>query len=113
MGGMRDALGMRQMREVSRQRCRSAIAGEQERIRLEQRFLSGADCGWTPVEGSKALYCRHNGRPFRIEQGKDKRRKLVRISSLEDHGSLLGTYLGRGDTNKVLKKLAHEPEPRW
>jgi hypothetical protein len=25
----------------------------------------------------------------------------------------LGTYLGRGDANKVLQKLAYEPEPRW
>lgn len=86
---------------------------EEERVRLEQRFLSGADCGWTPVDRSKALYSRHNGRAFRIEQDKDKRWKLYRIASVEDKGVLLGTYLGRGDANKVLQKLAYEPEPRW
>jgi hypothetical protein len=86
---------------------------EDERVRLEQRFLSGADCGWTPVDRSRALYCRRNGRAFRIEQGKDKRWKLYRIASFEDQGVLVGTYLGRGDANKVLQKLAYEPEPRW
>lgn len=86
---------------------------EDERVRLEQRFLSGADCGWTPVHRSRALYCRRNGRAFRIEQGKDKRWKLFRIASFEDQGVVVGTYLGRGDANKVLQKLAYEPEPRW
>lgn len=86
---------------------------EEERLRLEHRFLSGADCGWTPVDRSRVLFCRQNGRAFRIEQGKDKRWKLYRITSFEDQGVLLGTYLGRGDANKVLKKLAYEPEPRW
>jgi hypothetical protein len=42
---------------------------EEERIRLEQRFHSGADCGWTPIGGSAVLYCRRNGRTFRIIQG--------------------------------------------
>jgi hypothetical protein len=28
---------------------------------LEQRFLSGADCGWTAIEKSQALYRRRNG----------------------------------------------------
>jgi hypothetical protein len=85
---------------------------EEERLRREQRFLSGADCGWTPIDRSHALYSRHNGRAFRIEQDKDKRWRLYRIASLEDKGVHLGTYLGRGDANKALQKLAYEPEPR-
>jgi hypothetical protein len=27
-------------------------------------------------------------------------------------GELLGTYQGRGDANKALKKIAYAPEPR-
>jgi uncharacterized protein YbaR (Trm112 family) len=42
----------------------------EERVKLERRFLSGADCGWTAIEKSEALYCRRNGRAFRIVQGK-------------------------------------------
>jgi len=82
-------------------------------LQLERRFRSGADCGWTSVDRSRALCCRRNGRAFRIEQDKEKRWKLYRIASFEDKGILLGTYLGRGDANKVLQKLAYEPEPRW
>jgi hypothetical protein len=80
---------------------------------LEQKFLSGADSGWTKVEKSEDLYCRLNGRAFRIVRGKDKRWKLYRISRLMDAGVLLGTYQGRGDANKALKQIAYQPEPRW
>lgn len=85
---------------------------EEERIRLEQRFLSGADSGWTKVQNSEDLYCRRNGRAFRIAHGTDKRWKLYRISALEDPGVLLGTYQGRRDANKALEQIAYQPEPR-
>jgi len=85
---------------------------EEERVKLEQRFLSGADCGWTQIEKSEALYCRRNGRAFRIVQGKDKRWTLHRVEEIGDTGELLGTYQGRGDANKALKKIAYTPEPR-
>ena len=39
---------------------------EGERIRLQQRFLAGADCGWTQIEKSEVLYCRRNGRAYRV-----------------------------------------------
>lgn len=86
---------------------------EDERRRLEQRFLSGADCGWTHVGGSKALYCRRNGRSFRTEQDKDKRWRLYRIKDADDTGALIGTYLGRRDANKILEKIAFEPGLRF
>lgn len=35
---------------------------EEERIRLQQRVLAGADCGWTQIEKSEAFYCRRNRR---------------------------------------------------
>ncbi|MGY3134570.1 hypothetical protein ACVWZM_005252 [Bradyrhizobium sp. USDA 4501] len=84
---------------------------EEERVKLEQRFLSGADCGWTPVNKSDAFYCRRNGRTFRIIQGKDKRWTLFRVKSIEDKGELLGQYQGRGDANKALKTIAYANEP--
>jgi hypothetical protein len=31
---------------------------EEERVKLEQRSFSGADCGWTKIDKSEALYCR-------------------------------------------------------
>ncbi|MET4312555.1 hypothetical protein [Bradyrhizobium sp. RT4b] len=82
---------------------------EDERV-LEQRFLSGADCGWTPIDSSPALYCRRNGRAFRIAQGKDKRWTLYRIKTIDDKGELLGLYQGRGDANKALKTIAYANE---
>lgn len=83
---------------------------EEERIKLEQRFLSGADCGWTQIEKSDAFYCRRNGRSFCITQGKDKRWTLYRGEEIGDKGDLLGTYQGRGDANKALKKIAYATE---
>ena len=75
---------------------------EEERIKLEQRFLSGADCGWTAIDKSNSLYCRRNGRAFRIARGKDKRWTLYRIRDIEDEGVMLGTYQGRSESNKAL-----------
>jgi hypothetical protein len=86
---------------------------EDERIRLEQRFLAGADCGWTQIDKSQDFYCRRNGRAFRVERAKDKRWNLYRVSTHEDAGVLLGTYQGRREASKTLEKIAYEPEPQW
>jgi hypothetical protein len=86
---------------------------EEERIRLQQRFLAGADCGWTQIEKSEEFYCRRNGLAFRIARAKDKRLQLYRIANLEDPGVLLGTYQGRREASKALEQIAYEPEPRW
>jgi len=83
---------------------------EEERIRLERRFLSGADCGWTQVNRSESLFCRRNGRAFRTVRSKDKRWQLYRISSPQDSGTLLGTYDGRRAASKALEKIAYQPE---
>jgi hypothetical protein len=85
---------------------------EEERVRLQQRFLSGADCGWTPVDHSAGLFCRRNGRAFRTEQRQDKRWKLLRVNDHQDHGTVIGIYAGRREMNKTLEKIAYEPEPR-
>jgi len=83
---------------------------EEARLKLERRFLSGADCGWTQIDKSKAFYRRLNGRAFRILPGKDKRWSLYRIQEIEDTGELVGAYRGRGDANTALKKIAYAPE---
>lgn len=86
---------------------------EADRLALQRRFLSGADCKWTALEGSKALFIRKNGRAFRLSPAKDKRWDLHRIEEPEDKGDLIGTYATRGAANKVIDKMAYEPEPRW
>lgn len=48
------------------QYTRWKTAEEEKRRALEQRFLSGADCKWTPVSGSKEVFCRLNGRAYRL-----------------------------------------------
>ena len=45
--------------------------------------------GWTRVAEPEDLYCRRNGRTFRIVRAKDKRWKLYRIATLEDAGNLV------------------------
>jgi hypothetical protein len=86
---------------------------EEERSALEQRFLAGADCKWTPLRGSREVFTRKNGRAYRFEPTKDKRWNLFRIQDETDSGKLIGVYGSRGDANKALSKLAYEPEPRW
>lgn len=76
----------------------------EERVRAQQRFMAGADCGWTKLDGSEGFYCRRNGRTFRTVQDKDKRWSLFRVTAPEDKGALLGTYQGRRDANKALEK---------
>jgi hypothetical protein len=86
---------------------------QEEQARLEQRFAAGADTPWIKIGHSQDLFCRKNGRTFRIAQGKDKRWSLFRITGADDSGKLVGVYGGRGDANKALKQIAYEPEPRW
>lgn len=89
-------------------------ARDAEREALKQRLLSGVDCKWTSLAKSDELFCRMNGRLYRVKQGQDKRWTLFRVASIDDQtGALLGQYGGRGEANKVVAKIAYEPEPRW
>ncbi|MGE5564968.1 MAG: hypothetical protein ACM3YN_02265 [Parcubacteria group bacterium] len=100
---------LRQEREAAWRR-----RAEEERIALEQRFLSGADCKWTSVQKSKTLYCRMNGRAYRLSPTPDKMWELHRIASIEDvKGIQIGKYRHRGDVTKALAQVAYQPEPRW
>ncbi|OYZ12960.1 MAG: hypothetical protein B7Y35_15710 [Sphingomonadales bacterium 28-64-96] len=83
-----------------------------EKAALELRYTSGADCKWTPVNGSKALYCRVNGRSYRLSPTLDKRWELHRVSSLDDKGILVGRYAKRADVTKALSQVAYQPDFR-
>ena len=84
---------------------------EEEKLALERRFLSGADCKWTPVRGSKPVYCRMNGRTYRLSPTADKMWQLHRIASLDDaDGKLVGKYRTRGDATKALAQVAYQAE---
>ena len=107
---------------VERERDRIRIEREEawkrtraeERDALKQRLLSGVDCKWTSLSNSNELFCRMNGRLYRVQRGQDQRWKLYRVESVEDEkGGLLGQYQRRGDANKVVAKAAFQPEPRW
>ena len=103
--------------ESNRLRCEAEAEYRQRqkeaRDALECRFLSGADCKWTPIGGSKALYKRMNGRAYRLAPNKGKRWDLFRIETVDDPGERVGTYGSRGDASKAMAKLAYEAEPRW
>ena len=95
-------------REAARKR-----AIEEEKAALEQRLVSGADCKWTPWRQSPALYCRSNGRLFRLSPRADRRWELHRLRALEDEaGDWIGTYGTRGDAGRVVKVQAYAAEPR-
>lgn len=88
---------------------------EEERVALEQRLLSGADCKWTQLQKSLHWYCRVNGRAYRLSPTKDKMWHLYRVNSTSDDekGTLIGKYGRRGDATKVVAEMAYEPEPKW
>ena len=79
----------------------------EERQALEERFLSGADCKWTPVRGSRDLFVRRNGRAYRLSPTKEKRWELFRIERVGDTGASLGIYGTRTDANKALVPTFH------
>jgi hypothetical protein len=86
---------------------------QQDRLRREQRLLSGADCTWTQLKKSTHWYCCVNGRTYRLSPTKDKMWQLYRVASSEDdeEGALIGKYQRRGDSTKAIAKIAYQPEP--
>ena len=52
---------LRKEREEAYQRLK-----EEDRLKREQRSLSGADCGWTQLDKSEVFYCRSNGARFAL-----------------------------------------------
>ena len=84
---------------------------QQERQALQARLVSGADCKWSALNGSKALYCRINGRLFKLSNVADKRFVLERVSSFDDpKGVVIGTYHNRTDVTQVLRSVPFQPD---
>jgi hypothetical protein len=83
---------------------------QMEKAALEQRYLSGADCKWTQIDGSRSFYCRINGRSYRLTATPDKRWDLHRVTSLDDAGTLVGRYARRGEMTKALAQIAYQPD---
>jgi hypothetical protein len=50
----------------------------------EQAFLSGADCKWTQIGSGADLYCRVNGRMYRLSRAADKKLEVWRVQAVED-----------------------------
>lgn len=95
-----------------RQRYRETV--EANRVALQQRLLSGADCKWTPIDGSQEIYCRLNGRTYRLNPQVDGTVMLYRLANLDDKkGNVVGRYRRRGDATKAVSNMAYNDEPRW
>jgi hypothetical protein len=85
---------------------------QEEKEAAEQRFRSGADCKWLSLGNPKELYCRINGRTYRLSPTSDKMWYLHRIApEHKDAEILIGKYSSRGATRKVLEQVAYLPEP--
>ncbi len=113
IGALQDYVDQEEQRIRGEHREACRIHAEQERGALEQRFLSGADSKWTPVHGSKDLYCRINARSYRLSRTVDKRWNLYRIESIEEQPrNLIGEYQHRRDITKALAQVAYQPEPK-
>ncbi len=85
---------------------------DKERLALEQRFHSGADCKWTPLDRSKEVYCRVNGRSYRLSPPPDKLWQLDRIDNIGDPGLRVGRYRGRREATAVVNRAAFAPDLR-
>ena len=63
------------------------------------------------LQAFPALFCRINGRSYRLSSASDKRWDLHRIASVEDKGVSVGRYAQRRDVTKALAEIAYRPEP--
>ncbi len=104
------------------QRFLENMAKEHEEARLrkveanlakEQTLLSGVDCGWTTIGGSKTKWCRIEGRTFRATptdqptSGKGGKKVLlhrVKTTAQDEVGVFIGTY----DTTTLAAEIARQ-----
>jgi len=113
---LRDHVEMFYVHVSEAQREQERRQREEARVAREQRLLSGADCPWTQVQGSKHKYCRVNGRTYRLSPTEDKKWTLCRVNSVADYeagSSPLGRYQRREDATKAIEKLAYQPDLKW
>lgn len=102
-----DRCAEEEMREYDERRDRRKRELAEAAAALEARFLSGADCKWTPVKGHEGLYCRVNGRAFRLTRDREKKHLLHRIEQLGDSGEHIGRYSSRADASRALEAVAY------
>lgn len=91
--------------EERRERRRRDLA--EAAAEIEAQFISGADCKWTPLASHEGLYCRVNGRAFRLAKDAQKKFLLHRIDQPSDPGMLVGRYGSRSDANRILGEVAY------
>lgn len=114
IGAIKEWVGQEELRQWHEREAARQKQIEEDRLALEQRLLSGADCKWTPINKSAEVYCRTNGRTYRLSRTSDKTMELHRIRTLNDQqGLLIGTYRTRAEATKVIAEAAYLPEPRW
>ena len=102
-----DRCAEEEMREYDERRERRQRELAEAAAELEARFLSGADCKWTPVKGQEGLYCRVNGRAFRLTKDTQKKHVLHRIDRLDTPGEHVGRYASRADASRALEVVAY------
>jgi hypothetical protein len=82
-----------------------------EQLAKEQTFLSGAECKWTQIGEAPDLYCRINGRAYRLTPTQDKMWQAFRIASVDDQAvRFIGKYKRRGDASKAIQEVAYKPD---
>jgi hypothetical protein len=115
VGLLREHIALEEDRSRAEFEQRWKEARDAERLAQERRLMSGADCKWTQIRGSKAWYCRVNGRAYRLLPTTENRQQLHRVQSVSDaeKGILVGVYQRRGDVTKVIAKIAYQPEGDW
>lgn len=102
-----DRCAEEEMRDYEERRDRRKRELAEAAAALEARFLSGADCKWTPVKGHEGLYCRVNGRAFRLTKDEEKKFVLHRIGGLDDPGEHVGRYSAREDATRAVQNVAY------
>lgn len=106
VGALQEHIEVEGRRLQAEREARYRAHQEEQRLALERRFLSGADCKWTPLSGSKQLYCRLNGRAYRLTPLVDGSCEVSRINQPQDPGVPVGRYRRRGDATKAISVIA-------
>ena len=110
VGALQEYIEEEERRLAVEQQARYRADQETKRRTLEDRFLAGADCKWTPLDRSKVLFCRSNGRAYRLAPMPDGLLELYRIQTAEDAGVYVGRYRRRTDATAAVATVAFAPD---
>jgi hypothetical protein len=114
IGRLREHIDHEEVRLMNERWDEQRRQAEEKRRGLEQSFLAGEDCRWTPVAKSLDVYCRVNGRAYRLAAKEGQTRNLFRLSSVDDaNPRLIGKYANQTEATKAVAQVAYQPEPRW